>query len=359
MQTVIGLFENAHEAQQAVQELMSKGFTNDNVDVSVRGNSNASSGSYASEDSTTSDTITGTSGSGSGSVYGDGDITGSPMNKSDDYNGNRNSDNVSDNGSGSIYDNGDQSTRRMNTSGDYGDNRNDDSFGDKVSRFFKNLFGDNDDDADRYSTVANKTGCVVTVHAQSDEEAERAADILDEYGAVDVNERAAAYGYSGKTSGSSSDRDSSDRTSFDRTGYDGANTDVNESDTLNVIKEDVQIGKREVETGGVRLRSRIVERPVEEQIRLREEKVTVERNPVDRAATSSDFQNFKEGDIEVTERAEVADVSKQARVIEEVKLNKEVNERTETISETARDTEVDVENLSKSDVSRKGKKKNL
>ncbi len=187
------------------------------------------------------------------------------------------------------------------------------------------------------------------MHAQSEEEAERAADILDEYGAVDVNERAAAYGYSGKTSGSSSER----------TDYDRANSDVDESDTLNVIKEDVQIGKREVETGGVRLRSRIVERPVEEKIRLREEKVTVERNPVDRAATSSDFQNFKEGEIEVTERAEVADVSKQARVVEEVKLNKEVNERTETISETARDTEVDVENLSKSDVNRKGKKKNL
>ncbi len=349
MQTVIGLFENAHEAQQALQELMSKGFTNDNVDVSVRGDSNTSSDSYASDDSLSGDTITGTSGTGSGSVYEGGNVTGNRMNTSDDYSDNRNSDNVSNLGSGSTYDSGDQSTRRMNTSGDYGDNRNDDSFGDKVSRFFKNLFGDNDDDADRYSTVANKTGCVVTVHAQSEEEAERAADILDEYGAVDVNERAAAYGYSGKTSGSSSER----------TDYDRANSDVDESDTLNVIKEDVQIGKREVETGGVRLRSRIVERPVEEKIRLREEKVTVERNPVDRAATSSDFQNFKEGEIEVTERAEVADVSKQARVVEEVKLNKEVNERTETISETARDTEVDVENLSKSDVNRKGKKKNL
>ncbi len=45
MQTVIGLFENAHEAQKAVHELMSKGFTKDNVDVSVRGD-NTSSDSY-------------------------------------------------------------------------------------------------------------------------------------------------------------------------------------------------------------------------------------------------------------------------------------------------------------------------
>ena len=45
----------------------------------------------------------------------------------------------------------------------------DESFGDKVSRFFKNLFGNDDDAANRYSHVASKAGCVVTVHAQSDD----------------------------------------------------------------------------------------------------------------------------------------------------------------------------------------------
>ena len=131
------------------------------------------------------------------------------------------------------------------------------------------------------------------------------------------------------------------------------NRDSKDTESLNVINEDIQIGKREVETGGVRLRSRIVERPVEETVRLREERVNVERNTVDREATSADLQNFKEGEIEMTERAEVADVTKQARVVEEVKLSKEVNQRTETVRDTARDTEVEVEKLDKDDLNRK------
>jgi uncharacterized protein (TIGR02271 family) len=141
-----------------------------------------------------------------------------------------------------------------------------------------------------------------------------------------------------------------DESSISRGDYD--NDDVNETNKLNVIREDIQIGKREVQTGGVRLRSRIVERPVEESLRLREERVTVERTPVDRLATPADLENFREGEVEMTERAEVADISKEARVVEEVSVAKEVNERKETVRETARDTEVDVENLASNDVNR-------
>ena len=128
-------------------------------------------------------------------------------------------------------------------------------------------------------------------------EAEEAADILDENGAVNVDDSASQYGYSGSKNYSTPLSDTNE-------------SGDNESKSLNVIKEDVQVGKREIETGGVRLRSRIVERPVEEKLRLREEKVTVERQPVDRPATTTDLQNFKEDEIEMTERAEVADVKK-------------------------------------------------
>src|SRR5215207_6696025 len=63
-----------------------------------------------------------------------------------------------------------------------------------ITRFFKSLFGDDDDQADRYSRVANNSKCIVTVHARSEDEAERAADILDDCGAIDVDERATKYG---------------------------------------------------------------------------------------------------------------------------------------------------------------------
>jgi len=212
----------------------------------------------------------------------------------------------------------------------YYDNSSPDTHESGISRFFNSLFGDNDD-ADKYTRVAERNSNVVTVHANSMEEAHRATDILDASGAMDVNEKAAEYGYG--TTGGNIEKTSMDTRSGD------------ETTSIPVVEENVQIGKREVETGGVRLRSRIVEKPVEENLRLREERVTVERTPVDRKATEEDFNTLKDQEIEVVEHAEVPVVSKEAHVVEEVKLNKEVDHRDETVRETARKTEVDVENI--------------
>jgi hypothetical protein len=52
-------------------------------------------------------------------------------------------------------------------------------------------------------------------------------------------------------------------------------------------REQLQVGKREVEHGGVRVRSRVIEKPVEEHLRLREERVVVNRRPVNREVTSA------------------------------------------------------------------------
>jgi stress response protein YsnF len=176
------------------------------------------------------------------------------------------------------------------------------------------------------------------------EEARRAADILDAAGAMDVDEKAAEYGY-GTTGGNVN------KTSMDtRSG--------NDTTSIPIVEENIQVGKREVETGGVRLRSRIIEKPVEENLRLREERVTVERTPVDRKATDEDLDTLQDKEIEVVEHAEVPVVSKEARVVEEVKLNKEVEHRDETVRDTVRKTEVDVENMEGKEVKNKRRNKN-
>ena len=113
-------------------------------------------------------------------------------------------------------------------------------------------------------------------------------------------------------------------------------------EAIPVIEEQVRVGKREVGRGNVRVRSYVVERPVEEQVNLREERVTVERRPVDRELTSG-AAAFQERTIEATERGEEAVVDKQARVVEEVGLRKDVDTRTETVRDTVRKTEVEVE----------------
>jgi stress response protein YsnF len=258
-QTVIALFDNSSDAQNAVEKLTNNGFSRDNIDISLNTTENMAA-------TRTTD--------------------------SEKY-------------------------RDPNEKG--------------IGGFFRSLFKDDSYEADKYTAVAERANSVVTVYNASTEEAQRAADILDSSGAIDVNEKATEYGY---TAGSGI---TNKETMETRSG--------NVPTSIPVVEENVQIGKREVETGGVRLRSRIVETPVEENLRLREEYVRVERTPVDRPATDADLQNFQEREIEITEHAEVPVVNKEARVVEEVNLNKEVEERDETVKETVRKTQVDVENI--------------
>lgn len=109
---------------------------------------------------------------------------------------------------------------------------------------------------------------------------------------------------------------------------------------LPVIEENLQVGKLEVETGGARITSRLVERPVEESLNLKEEHVNVERTPVNRPVTAND-QAFQPTEIELTEHAEIPVISKEARVVEEVSLSKDIQESEETIRDSVRNTEVD------------------
>jgi len=118
---------------------------------------------------------------------------------------------------------------------------------------------------------------------------------------------------------------------------------------LPVIKENLQVDKTEEMTGGARIRSRIVERPVEANLNLKEEHVTVQRNPVDRPVSSTDSNVFKEEEMEIKEYAEVPVVTKEARVVEEVSVNKEVEEKERTVKETLRNTEVDTERIGSRD----------
>jgi uncharacterized protein (TIGR02271 family) len=113
-----------------------------------------------------------------------------------------------------------------------------------------------------------------------------------------------------------------------------------------VVEEELKIGKREVERGGVRVQTSIEERPVEEKVNLREEHVRVERRPVDRPATQADINQAQHGrTVEVREHSEQPVVQKEARVVEEVVVGKEATQRTETVRETVRKTDVEVEQV--------------
>jgi uncharacterized protein (TIGR02271 family) len=124
-------------------------------------------------------------------------------------------------------------------------------------------------------------------------------------------------------------------------------TDNDAGGTIPVLKEQLRVGKREVNRGSVRVRSYIVEEPVHEEVRLREERVAVERRPVDApvrpVVKGSPEDLFEERTIEMTETAEQAVVGKEARMTEQVVVSKTATERVEQIDETVRHTEVEIE----------------
>ncbi|WP_428390958.1 YsnF/AvaK domain-containing protein [Lichenicoccus sp.] len=116
----------------------------------------------------------------------------------------------------------------------------------------------------------------------------------------------------------------------------------NTEEVLALSEETLQVGKREIDRGTTRIRRYTVERPVEEQIRLRDEFVSVVRRPVaDGREIGADA--FSDREVVVTESHEEAVVGKTARVVEEVVVQKDTSERVETIRDTLRRDEVEVE----------------
>ena len=119
---------------------------------------------------------------------------------------------------------------------------------------------------------------------------------------------------------------------------------MNAGDTIKVMKEDLVVGKREVEAGGVRVTSHVVETPVQEQVTLHEERVTIERRPVNQRVAGTEV--LRDQTIEARATAEEAVVGKDVRVVEEIGIRKEAADRVETVRDTVRRTEIDVENTS-------------
>jgi uncharacterized protein (TIGR02271 family) len=296
--TLVAVFDNRSDAQNAMDELLASGFTRDNVYLS--------SADLSGTTTTTGDTL--------GTTHEEG-------------------------------------------------------VGASIKHFFSNLFGsDNDEHATRYSSYVAGGQHVLTLTTTSEPEVERAADVIERFSPIDIDERhdlagsAASLGTSayqpqsspslaagsmqsgtqtGNLSGSLSDStlrtDSLQReTAIDQTTGKAA---------IPVVQEEVRVGKRQVERGGVRVFSRMVETPVNETVSLREEHVSVERRPVDQPINPADVAALKDQTIELRETAEEAIVQKSARVVEEVVVGKEVSQRQEKIQDTVRHTEVEVQPL--------------
>lgn len=193
-----------------------------------------------------------------------------------------------------------------------------------------------DDDRATYAEAMHRGSIMVSATVDG-AHAERAEDILEEYGTVDIEERETSWrkegwaGHSPATGGVSAAQ--------------GRNTDRKDTgrdEVIQEVEEQLSVGKRQVSSGRVKVRSYVVETPVSEQVNLRTESVQVERRPASRAATAGEDM-FRERTIEAQATSEEAVVSKDARVTGEVAIKKGVEQRTETVSGKVRSTKVEVD----------------
>ena len=112
-----------------------------------------------------------------------------------------------------------------------------------------------------------------------------------------------------------------------------------------VIREQFEVGAREVDAGGVRISSRSVrEVPVEDTITIREERVTVERRVIDRPVGDAE-DAYRERTFELGAVSEAPVVTKHAHVVEEIRVHKDRSERVENFKDTLRHTDVRLSDL--------------
>jgi len=212
-----------------------------------------------------------------------------------------------------------------------------------------------EEDAAHYNEGVRRGGTLLAVKAH-DEMAQRVAQILGQDGAVDIDERAAQYaqeGFRPTTSANATPQPAANfapqpATSSQQPAW-AQNQNRQGETVVPVMEEKLQVEKREAPKGGVRVYTHVTEQPVQQQVTLRDEHVNVDRRPADRPLNPGEVVAFKDQTIEVAERSEQPVVSKQARVVEEVVVGKQATERTETVQDTVRRTDVDVQPIAGSE----------
>jgi len=195
---------------------------------------------------------------------------------------------------------------------------------------------------DRYTYAeAMHRGSILVSAVVTGSLADKAEDILEQYGTVNVAEREDAWrkeGWTGYRGGMKAG------SSLSQAGTSGPSIQGGSprQQVLPEVEERLRVGKRQVNSGRVRVRSYVVETPVAEQVNLHSEAVHVERRPADRSALVGE-DAFRERTIEAVATSEEPVVAKEARVTGEVVVKKDSADRTETVTDKVRSTKIEVE----------------
>jgi uncharacterized protein (TIGR02271 family) len=155
--------------------------------------------------------------------------------------------------------------------------------------------------------------------------------------------------YADDTAGTNSYADAGTTGTYDATANADATTagTYDTTDTseqrVQLAEEQLNVGKRAVQAGSVRLRKVVRTEEVEQPVELQHEEIDIERVPVSETTSDVASNAFQEQEIEVPVMREEPVVEKQARVTGEVRVGKDVETETRTVGGQVRQEDVEVD----------------
>jgi len=220
------------------------------------------------------------------------------------------------------------------------------------------------DDARLYDSRAASGNSILSVTLADDTHTNRVMDILEAHEPLGLEEReTSATETTGTSSATTAGRMAGTTaatpgvpgvgatptgTTGMRTGTERT-TEAGRDETIQLAEEQLEVGKRTVDRGTTRIRRYVVEKPVEAEVTLHGEKVTIERRKPVAGSAGPVAGAFEERTIEVKQTEEVPVVGKTTRVAEEVLVHREATERTEKVQDTVRREEIEVTEANKTD----------
>ena len=214
---------------------------------------------------------------------------------------------------------------------------------------WQRLFGDTVDEeqAEVYEDALRTGGVVLTLRAD-EEQLPRALSIIDAHDSGNMQQ----YGELGLRN--DTDIQSSAGVPTDElytgevqpTGVTPVRTsltgDETEEEVLRLAEERLEVGKRLVSEGSTRVRRYTVTDDVSKEVSLHEQHADIFRRPLTQHASPDDV-DWSEKTVEVAETHELPVINKTVQVKEEVVVRTDQSERVETVNDSVRRQEVDID----------------
>ena len=214
---------------------------------------------------------------------------------------------------------------------------------------WQRLFGDTVDEeqAEVYEDALRTGGVVLTLRAD-EEQLPRALSIIDAHDSGNMQQ----YGELGLRN--DTDIQSSAGVPTDElytgevqpTGVTPVRTsltgDETEEEVLRLAEERLEVGKRLVSEGSTRVRRYTVTDDVSKEVSLHEQHADIFRRPPTQHASPDDV-DWSEKTVEVAETHELPVINKTVQVKEEVVVRTDQSERVETVNDSVRRQEVDID----------------